>query len=81
MGCEKRHQFDQRDLFKNKRSGQSKLTKEYMKTSKQARRPEKPAKNPTEKKGQEIWDGTSTTYVPRQDLKLNRLQISKSYQK
>ena len=28
----------------------------------------KPApKNPVGKKGQEIWDGPGTTYVPRQD--------------
>ena len=34
----------------------------------------KPApKNPVGKKGQEIWDGPGTTYVPRQDLYINKL--------
>ena len=66
MGCEQRHHSDQRDLFKNQRSRQSKLTKEYMKTSKRAREARKKiAKDPAGKKGQEIWDGPGTTYVPR----------------
>lgn len=52
-----------------------------MKTSKRAREARKKlAKDPAGKKGQEIWDGPGTTYVPRQDHKLNRLRISKSYQ-
>ena len=58
-----------------------KLIKEYMKTSKRAREARKNLpKTPQGKKRQEIWDGPGTTYVPRQDHKLNRLQISKSYQ-
>ena len=47
-----------------------------MKTSKSAMEArKKPANNPAGKKGQEIWDGPGTTYVPRQDYKLNKLQI------
>ena len=82
--CEQRHHSDQRDLFKNQSSRQSKLTKEYMKTSKRAWEARKKlGKDPAGKKGQEIWDGPGTTYVPHQDYvyKINRLQISKSYQK
>ena len=37
-----------------------------MKTSKRAREARKKlAKDPAGKKGQEIWDGPGTTYVPR----------------
>ena len=55
-----------------------------MKTSKRAREARKKlAKDPAGKKGQEIWDGPGTTYVPHQNYvyKINRLQISKSYRK
>ena len=71
-------------IYKNQSSRQSKLTKDYMKTSKRVREARKKlAKTPQGKKGQEIWDGPGTTYVPLQDYvyKLNRLQISKSCQK
>ena len=84
MDCEQRHHSDQRDLFKNQTSEQPKLTKEYMKTSKRVREARKKlAKDPAGKKGQEIWDGPGTSYVPLQYYvyKLNRLQISKSCQK